>query len=81
MNSFVRPIFRARIVRFLGLGLAGSAFCLSLLLPQVAAAKSEAPSITIQPAGAVATIGQSASVSVTASGTAPLAYRVKVRLP
>ncbi len=74
-NSCEKQFFRARSLRFLGLGLAGAAFCFGLLLPQSAEAKSEAPSITIQPAGAVATIGQSASVSVTASGTAPLAYQ------
>ena len=53
---------------FLALGL-------GLLLPLSVAAKSEAPSITVQPVGAVFTVGQPASLSVTATGTAPIGYQ------
>ncbi|MEI6644715.1 MAG: immunoglobulin domain-containing protein, partial [bacterium] len=74
-NRLEQQVMRARYSRFLGLGVVGVVFYLSLLLPQSAMAAPGLPAITTQPISAVATVGQLASLSVANSGTGPFNYQ------
>ena len=74
-SSFKQQTLCSPYTRFLGLGLAGVAFCLGLLLPQSAMATPGLPVITTQPISAVVKVGQPRSLSVTNSGTGPFGYQ------
>ena len=70
-SSFCRTALGGVLLFFGSFGAAGATFAAGSAAPMAASA----PAITVQPTNQLAYIGNSATLSVTATGTAPLSYQ------